>query len=54
VVIETPSLPDLTGRRLPAMIAIGRHRQRLSTLADRGAWLHGVGRARVTDGALAG
>jgi len=24
------------------MIAIGRHRQRLSTLADRDAWLHGL------------
>ncbi len=54
VAIETPSLPDLTGRRLAAMIAIGRHRQRLSTLADRGAWLHGVGRGRVVGGALAG
>ena len=52
--IETPSLPDLTGRRLPAMIVIGRHRQRLSTLADRGDWLHGVGRGRVVGGALAG
>jgi len=54
VAIETPGLPDLPGRRLAAMIAIGRPRQRLSTLADRGAWLHGVGRGRVVGSALAG
>jgi len=46
-------LPDLTGRRLLVMIVIGRHQQRLSTLADRGAWLDGVGRGRVVGGALA-
>jgi len=54
VVIETPSLPELPGRRLPVMIAIGRHRQRLSSFTDRGAWLHGVARGRVVGGALAG
>jgi hypothetical protein len=49
-----PSLPDLPGRRLAAMIAIGRPRQRLSSFTDRGAWLHGVARGRVVGGALAG
>jgi len=42
-----PNLPDLTGRRLAAMIAIGRHREGLSSFTDRGAWLHGVGRGPV-------
>jgi hypothetical protein len=54
VAIETPSLPELPGRRLPAMIAIGRPRERLSSFTDRGAWLHGVARGRVVGGALAG
>jgi hypothetical protein len=38
----------------PAMIVIGRHRERLSSLPDRGAWLHGVGRGPVVGSALAG
>ena len=46
--------PDLTGRRLAATIVIGRHRQRLSSFTDRGAWLRGVGLGPVVGGALAG
>ncbi len=30
------------GRPALAMIAIGRHRERLSSFNDRGAWLHGL------------
>ena len=51
--IETPSLPELRGR-LPAMIVIGRPRQRLTSFNDRGAWLHGVGLGPVVGSALAG
>ncbi len=54
VAIEPPGLPDLTGQRLAAMIAIGRPRERLLSFTDRGAWLHGVARGRVFGGALAG